>query len=72
LLSLACPGHGLGSAYVPPLCLCHCHFDSCLDTTSVTGLELVGVMPVVQGFVRCDAGSLRLVIIPKSEDRFME
>jgi hypothetical protein len=24
----------------------------------VTGMELVGVMPTVQGFVRCDAGSL--------------
>jgi hypothetical protein len=27
---------------------------------------------MVQGFVRCDAGSLWLVIIPKSKDRFME
>jgi hypothetical protein len=36
------------------------------------GMELVGVMPTVQGFVRCDAGSLRLVIILKSKDRFME
>jgi hypothetical protein len=24
----------------------------------VTGMKLVGVMPTVQGFVRCDAGSL--------------
>jgi hypothetical protein len=38
----------------------------------VTGMELVGAMPTVQGFVRCDAGSLWLVIIPKSKDRFME
>jgi hypothetical protein len=38
----------------------------------VTGMEFVGVMPTVQGFVRCDAGSLLLVIIPKSKDRFME
>jgi hypothetical protein len=38
----------------------------------VTGMELVGVMPTVQGFVRCDGGSLWLVIIPKSKDRFME
>jgi hypothetical protein len=30
------------------------------------------VMLTVQGFVRCDAGSLWFVIIPKSEDRFME
>jgi hypothetical protein len=38
----------------------------------VTGMELVGVMPTAQGFVWCDAGSLWLVIIPKSKDRFME
>jgi hypothetical protein len=36
----------------------------------VTGVELVGVMPTVQGFVRCDVGSLWLVIMPKSMDRF--
>jgi hypothetical protein len=35
-------------------------------------MELVGVMLTVQGFVRCDAGSLLLVIILKSKDRFME
>ncbi len=38
----------------------------------VTGMEFVGVMPTVQGFVWCDAGSLWLVIIPKSKDWFME
>jgi hypothetical protein len=38
----------------------------------VTGMEFVGVMSTVQGFVRCDAGSLWIVIIPKSKDRFME
>jgi hypothetical protein len=38
----------------------------------VTGMELVGAMPMVQGFLRCDAGSLWLVIIPKYKDRFME
>jgi hypothetical protein len=38
----------------------------------VTGMEFVGVMPTFQDFVRCDAGSLWLVIIPKSKDRFME
>jgi hypothetical protein len=38
----------------------------------VTGMEHVGVMPTVQGFVRCDAGSLWIVIIPKSKDRFTE
>jgi hypothetical protein len=36
------------------------------------GMELVGVMPTVQGFVRCDAGRLWLVIIAKSKDQFME
>jgi hypothetical protein len=34
------------------------------------GIEFVGVMPTVQGFVRCDAGSLWIVIIPKFQ--FME
>jgi hypothetical protein len=38
----------------------------------VKGMELFGVMPTVQGFVWCDAGSLWLFIIPKSKDRFME
>jgi hypothetical protein len=38
----------------------------------VTGMELVDVMPTVHGFVRCDAGSLWLVIMPKSKDWFME
>jgi hypothetical protein len=38
----------------------------------VTGMEFVGVIPMVQGFVRCDAGSLWMVIIHKSKDRFME
>jgi hypothetical protein len=33
---------------------------------------LFGVMPTVQGFVRCDAGSLWFVIITKSKDWFME
>jgi hypothetical protein len=36
------------------------------------GKEFVGVMPTVQGFVRCDAGSQWLVVILKSKDRFME
>jgi hypothetical protein len=38
----------------------------------VTGMELVGAIPTVQGFVWCDAGSLWLVIIPIAKDRFME
>jgi hypothetical protein len=36
------------------------------------GIELVSVMPMVQGFVRCNVGSLWFVIILKSKDRFME
>jgi hypothetical protein len=35
-------------------------------------MKLVVAMPTVQGFVQCDAGSLWLVIIPKSNDRFIE
>jgi hypothetical protein len=38
----------------------------------VMGIKLVGAMPTVQGFVQCDAGSLWLVILLKSKDRFME
>jgi hypothetical protein len=38
----------------------------------VTEMEFVGVMPTVQGFVRCDVGSLWIIIITKSMDRFME
>jgi hypothetical protein len=38
----------------------------------VTEMEFIGVMPMVQGFVRCDAGSQWIVIIPKSKDQFME
>jgi hypothetical protein len=38
----------------------------------VTGLELFGVMLMVQGLIQCDVGSLYFVIIPKSKDRFME
>jgi hypothetical protein len=78
LLSLACPGLGLGSCYVSS-CLCHrCRYYSYLILLvwrigfGVTGMKLVSAMSTVQGFVRCDAGSLWLVIIPKSKDRFME
>jgi hypothetical protein len=31
-----------------------------------------GVMLTIQGFVRCDARNLWLVVIPKSKDQFME
>jgi hypothetical protein len=77
LLSLACPGLDLGSVML--------HYFVTLVAVmimlillvwrigfGVTGMELVGAMPTFQGLVRCDAGSLWLVIIPKSKDRFME
>jgi hypothetical protein len=57
LLSLACPGLGLGSCYVHQLCLCH---PVMVMVTlillvwrigfGVMGLELAGVMPMVQGY----------------------
>jgi hypothetical protein len=62
LLSLACPGLGLGSCYVHQLCLCHPIIMMVILILlvwrigfGVTGLELVGVMPTVQGYcpVRC-------------------
>jgi hypothetical protein len=77
LLSLACPGRDLGSVML--------HYFVNLVAVmvllillvrrigfGVTGMEFVGLMPTVQGFVRCDAGSLWIVIIPKSKDMFME
>jgi hypothetical protein len=79
LLCLACPGLDLGSCYVTSYYLCHpCYCMVMLILLvwrigfGVTGMEFVGVMLMVQGFVRCDAGSLWIVIIPKSNDRFME
>jgi hypothetical protein len=79
MLSLTCPGLGLGSDIVTSFMLvspCYCYGYLILLVWrigfGVTGMEPVGVMLTVQGFVRCDAGSLWLVIIPKSKDRFME
>jgi hypothetical protein len=79
LLSHACPGLDLGSCM-----LHHVSYVTLVNVMvmlillvwkigfEVMGMELVGVMPTVQGFVWCDAGSLWLVIISKSKDRFME
>jgi hypothetical protein len=77
LLSLTCPGLDLGSVM-----LHHITYITSVMVMlillvwrigfGVTGMEFVGVMPMVQGFVRCDAGSIWIVIIPKSKDRFME
>jgi hypothetical protein len=77
LLILACPGLDLGSVML--------HYFVTLVTVmvmfvplvwrigfGVTGMEFVGMIPTVQGFVRRDAGSLWIVIIPKSKDWFME
>jgi hypothetical protein len=79
LLSLACPGLDLDSCYVTLYYLCHpCTVMVMLILLvwrigfGVTGLELVGVMPTVQGFVWCNAGSMWLFIIPKSKNQFME
>jgi hypothetical protein len=79
LLSLACPGVDLGSVL-----LHHIIFVILVTIMvmlillvwrigfGVTGMEFVGVMSAVQGFVWCDAGSLWIVNVPKSKDRFME
>jgi hypothetical protein len=69
LLSLACPGLDLGSVmlhYICHPCYCYGYADPIRveNRNWVTGMEFVGVMPTVQGFVRCDAGSLWIVIIP--------
>jgi hypothetical protein len=79
LLSLACPGLGLGSCYVTSFMLVspyYCYGYLILLVWrigfGVTRKELVGAMPTVQGFVQCDDASLWLVIIPKSKDQFME
>jgi hypothetical protein len=77
LLSLACPGLAMGSVmlhhitYITPVLVMLILLVWGIGFR-VTGMEFVGVMLTVQGFVRCDAGSLRKVIIPKSKDRFME
>jgi hypothetical protein len=79
LLNIACPGLGLGSDIVMSFMLVSpCYYYGYLILLvwrivfGVMEMELIGVMPTVQGFVRCDARSLWLVIIPKSMDRFME
>jgi hypothetical protein len=77
LLSLACPGLDFGSVMLHYICHpCYCYGYLILLVWrigfGVMRMEFVGVMPMVQGFVRCDAGSPWIVIIPKSKDRFME
>jgi hypothetical protein len=77
LLSLTCAGQDLGSVML--------HYFVTLVAVmvllillvwrigfGVMRMEFVGVMPMVQGFIWCDAGSLWIVITPKSKDRFME
>jgi hypothetical protein len=70
---------GLRNTLAPLLYPC-CHllcyyFGSLLEWRigfGVMGTELFGVTLAVQGFVRCDAGSQWLVIVPKSNNRFVE
>ena len=69
----------LGSDIITSVMLvspCYCYVSLILLVWrigfGVAGMELVGAMPTVQGFVRCDAGSLWLVIIPKSKEWFVE
>jgi hypothetical protein len=77
LLSLTCPGLDMGSVMLHYFAT---HVAAMVMLIllawrigfGVTGMEFVGVMPTVQSFVRCDAGSLWIVIIPNSMDRFME
>jgi hypothetical protein len=77
LLSLACPGRDFGSVMLHYF-VTHVAVMVLLILLvwrigfGVTGMEFVGVMPTVQGFVRCNAGILWIVIIPKSKDWFME
>jgi hypothetical protein len=77
MLSLACPGLDLGSVMLHYFCHPYCCYGY-VDPISVENRiwggrnGIVGMMPTVQGFVRCDAGSLWIFIIPKSKDRFME
>jgi hypothetical protein len=77
LLCLTCPGLNLGSVmlhhitYITPVMVMLILLVWRIGF-GVTGMEFVGVMPMVQGFIRCNAGSLWIVIIPKSKDRFME
>jgi hypothetical protein len=79
LLSHVCLGLDLGSCmlhHVTYVTLVNVMFMLILLVWKIgfglMGMELVGVMPMVQGFVQCDARSLWLVIISKSKDGFVE
>jgi hypothetical protein len=77
LLSLACPGLDLGSVmlyYICHPCYCHGYVDPISvenriwgDGNGISWCDANG-----SRLVRCDAGNLWIVIIPKSKDRFME
>jgi hypothetical protein len=77
LLSLACTGLDLGSVMLHYNCHpCYCYGYA--DPISVEnriwgdGNGICWCDAVGSRLVRCDAGSLWIVIIPKSKDRFME
>jgi hypothetical protein len=79
LLSLTCPGPDLGSCYVTSYYLCHpCYCYGYVDPSSVEnriwgdGNGICWCVANGSRFVQCDAGSLWIIIIPKSKDRFME
>jgi hypothetical protein len=77
LLSLACPGLDLGSVmlhYICHPCYCYGYVDPISVENRIWGDGNVICWCDANGsrFVRCDAGSLWIVIIPKSKDRFME
>jgi hypothetical protein len=79
LLSVACPGLGLGSGYVHQLCICHPVIMMAILILlvwrigfGVTELELAGVISTVQGYCPVRCRKPVVIIIPKSKDRFME
>jgi hypothetical protein len=67
LLSHACPGLDLVSVmlhYICHPCYCYDYADPIIVENRIWGDG--------NGICWCDAGSLWIVIIPKSKDRFME
>jgi hypothetical protein len=77
LLSLACPSLDLGSVMLYYICH-HCYCYGYVDPISVEnriwgdGNGISWCDANGSRLIRCDAGSLWIVIILKSKDRFME
>jgi hypothetical protein len=77
LLSLACPGLDLGRVMLH--CICHpCYCYGYVDPISMEnriwgdGNGISWCDANGSRLVRCNAGSLWIVMIPKSKDQFME